>query len=155
MASGVRDDFTDRGSAFLLLTALAVSAFAATTFEIGWARLLAMVMGSSVYAYGTLVVVVLAGQGIGSVLYGRAQRTIEGHRRRFALLEFVIAFTVGSLDDCHAANPDPIPAFLPSVSGCVWAANRRALRSGSAGGVGSVAARRRDISGSGGQPRRH
>ena len=35
----------------------------------------------------------LAGQGIGSTLYGRAQRTIEGHRRRFALLEFVIAFT--------------------------------------------------------------
>ena len=35
----------------------------------------------------------LAGQGIGSAVYGRAQRTIEGHRRRFALLEFVIAFT--------------------------------------------------------------
>ena len=92
-ASGVRDDFTDGGSAFLFLTALGVSAFAATTFEIGWARLLAMVMGSSVYVYGTLGVVMLAGQGIGSAVYGRAQRTIEGHRRRFALLEFVIAFT--------------------------------------------------------------
>ena len=52
-----------------------------------------MVLGSSVYAYATLVVVVLAGQGIGSVLYGRSQRTVDGHRRRFALLELVIAFS--------------------------------------------------------------
>ena len=94
----VTDDFAgreiaDREIEFLLLSALAVSAFAATTFAIGWARLLAMVMGSSVYAYSTLVVVVLAGQGIGSVLYGRSQRTVDAHRRRFALLEFVIAFS--------------------------------------------------------------
>ena len=99
----VTDDFAGREIAdreiaereieFLLLSALAVSAFAATTFAIGWARLLAMVMGSSVYAYSTLVVVVLAGQGIGSVLYGRSRRTVDAHRRRFALLEFVIAFS--------------------------------------------------------------
>jgi spermidine synthase len=99
----VTDDFAGRGIAgreiaergieFLLLSALVVSAFAATTFAIGWARLLAMVLGSSVYAYSTLGVVVLAGQGIGSVLYGRSQRTVDGHRRRFALLEFVIAFS--------------------------------------------------------------
>ncbi len=91
--SGLTDKFDDRGIAFLLLSALAVSAFAAITFAIGWARLLAMVLGSSVYTYSMLVVVVLAGQGIGSVLYGRAQRTVDGHRRRFALLEFVIAFS--------------------------------------------------------------
>ena len=44
---------------FVLLLAFALSGFAAISFEVVWARLLAMVMGSSVYAFGTLIVVLL------------------------------------------------------------------------------------------------
>ena len=94
MPSGVTDDFSDHASGFLILIGFAVSGFAATTLAVSWARLLAMVMGSSVYTHGTLVVVVLTGLGIGSLLYGRAQRTPAEHQRRLAMLEFLIAFTV-------------------------------------------------------------
>ena len=78
-----------------ILIGFAASGFAATTFEVSWTRLLAMVMGSSVYAFGTLVVVVLAGLGLGSAVYSLTQRTAtaEEHRRWFAILEFLIACT--------------------------------------------------------------
>ena len=84
----------------LILIGFAASGFAATTFEVSWTRLLAMVMGSSVYAFGTLVVIVLAGLGIGSAIYSFTLRraTLDEHRRWFAILEFLIAFTAaGSL----------------------------------------------------------
>jgi spermidine synthase len=93
MQSGVTDDSSDPVIEFLILIGFAASGFAATTFEHCWARLLGMVMGSSVYTYGTLAAVVLAGLGLGSAFYGRAERTTDAHQRRFALLEFLIAFT--------------------------------------------------------------
>jgi spermidine synthase len=85
----------DRLIEFLILAGFAASGFAATTFEVSWTRLLAMVMGSSVYAFGTLVVVVLVGLGLGSSFYSLTLRktTTEGHRRWFAILEFLIACT--------------------------------------------------------------
>ncbi len=85
----------DRLIEILILIGFAASGFAATTFEVSWTRLLAMVMGSSVYAFGTLVVVVLAGLGLGSGVYSRTLRTAtaEEHRRWFAILEFLIACT--------------------------------------------------------------
>jgi spermidine synthase len=90
--SEVIGDFADRTTAFLLLIGFAVSAFAMATFEIGWVRLMEMVLGSSVYVHAAPGVVALAGVGIGSALYARKRRTIEAHQRWFALLEFMIAF---------------------------------------------------------------
>ena len=78
---------------FVLLLAFALSGFAAISFEVVWARLLAMVMGSSVYAFGTLIVVLLIGMGAGSAIYGRTPRTRETHRRTFGILEGFIALT--------------------------------------------------------------
>jgi spermidine synthase len=83
----------DQTTTFVLLAGIALSGFAAITFEIVWARLLAMIMGSSVYAFGTLVVVILLGLGTGSAIYGGVKRTAEGHQKLFALLEGLIALT--------------------------------------------------------------
>jgi spermidine synthase len=80
----------------VLLFALGLSGFAAVSFEIVWARLLAMVMGSSVYAFGTVVVVVLIGLGAGSAIYGARKRTTEGHRKAFAAIEGFIALTAAA-----------------------------------------------------------
>ena len=77
----------------LILVGFAASGFAASSFEVSWTRLLAMVMGSSVYAFGTLVVVMLVGLAFGAGIYSLAQRkaTTETHKRWFAVLEFLIA----------------------------------------------------------------
>jgi spermidine synthase len=89
VAAANRDPQTET----LILASFAASGFAATAFEVSWTRLLAMVMGSSVYAFGTLVVIVLLGLGLGSGIYGLALRkaTIHDHRRWFAILESLVA----------------------------------------------------------------
>ena len=140
----------------LILIGFAASGFAATTFEVSWTRLLAMVMGSSVYAFGTLVVVVLAGLGIGSAVYSLTLRTatVEEHRRWFAILEFLIAFTGGSLVDYLPRIPFLFIRYFPLFRGCISLADRCAFRCGGAVGAGSFAVLRRNVSGSAGQPRR-
>jgi spermidine synthase len=88
----------DPVTVFVVLQGFGLSGLAAMTFEVAWARLLAMVMGSSVYAFGTLVVVVLAGIGAGSVLYGRMRLGPGGHVLAFAVIELLIGlWTVVSL----------------------------------------------------------
>lgn len=88
----------DPVTVFVVLQGFGLSGLAAMTFEVAWARLLAMVMGSSVYAFGTLVVVVLAGIGAGSVLYGRMRLTPGGHVFAFVVIELLIGlWTVVSL----------------------------------------------------------
>ncbi len=81
---------SDPVAVFLALQGFGLSGLAAITFEVAWARLLALVMGSSVYAYGTLVVVILAGLGIGSGWYSRLRITARGHLVAFGVIELLI-----------------------------------------------------------------
>ena len=80
----------------IVLQGFALSGLAAIVYEVAWARLLAMIMGSSVYAFGTLVVVVLAGLAIGSGIYGRLRIASRGHLAAFAVLETCIAATAAA-----------------------------------------------------------
>ena len=59
----------------VLLAGVALSGFTTMVYEIVWARTLALVLGSSVYAFGAMLVVFLLGIGIGSALFGRLRRT--------------------------------------------------------------------------------
>ena len=79
------------GPVVLLLLGFALSGLAAIAYEIAWTRLLALVMGSSVYAFGTLVVVFLIGLGLGSALYGRFRLEPSGHLVAFGVMELCLA----------------------------------------------------------------
>lgn len=81
----------DPVAVFVVLQAFGLSGFAVITYEVAWTRLLALTMGSSVYAFGTLVVVVLAGLGIGSAAYARLRLSAAAHLVAFALLQCLIA----------------------------------------------------------------
>src|SRR5262249_15466912 len=81
----------DRAPILLLLIGFALSGLAAMGYEVVWARLLGLVMGSSVYAFGTLVVVLLTGLGLGSVLYGRLRFEPSGHFVAFGVIEIFLA----------------------------------------------------------------
>ncbi len=78
----------------LFLLAFAVAGFAVVIFQVAWVRLIAMVIGPSIYVYGVWVVVALTGIGIGSILYGVMRRAGEEHRRWLAGLEFLLALTM-------------------------------------------------------------
>ncbi len=53
----------------ILLAAYAASGFAALALEVGWTRSLVWVMGMDSYAFAAMLSVILAGIGIGSLLY--------------------------------------------------------------------------------------
>lgn len=82
----------DRAEAVLMSVGFGVLGFSSAIFGTSCVRLLAMVMGASVYVYSALIVVVLAAVGIGSMVYARAERSTEEHQRRLAALECGLAF---------------------------------------------------------------
>jgi spermidine synthase len=81
----------DGPPALPLLVGFALSGLAAMGYEVAWARLLGLVMGSSVYAFGTLVVVLLTGLGLGSVLYGRLRLEPSRHFAAFGVIQVLLA----------------------------------------------------------------
>lgn len=80
----------------VILQGMAASGLAVIGYEVAWARLLALVLGSSVYAFGTLVVVLLAGLGLGSWWYGQLRLSAEGHLVAFGILELLIGVTAAA-----------------------------------------------------------
>jgi spermidine synthase len=58
----------------VLLLATALSGFAAMVYEVAWSRILAMVLGSSVYAFGMMVLVFLVGISLGSSAFVRIRK---------------------------------------------------------------------------------
>jgi spermidine synthase len=62
-----------------LLAAVALSGFAAMADEVAWSRLLALVLGSSVYSFGLMLIVLLAGLAMGSSIFARIR---SGHAVR-------------------------------------------------------------------------
>jgi spermidine synthase len=56
-----------------LLAAIALSGFAAMVDEVAWSRVLALVLGSSVYSFGMMLLLFLVGLSIGSALFARVR----------------------------------------------------------------------------------
>ena len=57
-----------------MLAGIALSGFAAMTCEVTWSRVLALVLGSSVYSFGMMALVFLLGLSAGSALFTRLAR---------------------------------------------------------------------------------
>lgn len=75
----------------VLLVGTALSGFAAMLNEVVWARALALVLGSSVYALGMMLLVFLIGLGIGSALFARWRLSHRQTVATFALAQAGIA----------------------------------------------------------------
>ena len=88
----------------LLLVAIALSGFAAMVDEVTWARLVGLVFGSSVYAFGLMLLLFLAGIAIGSALFARIRRAEPARVLGLALLGNTFAALAGI-------------AFVPAAAG--------------------------------------
>lgn len=77
----------------LILVAFALSGFTSFLYEVAWTRALVLILGSSIYAFSTVLTTFLIGIAAGSHLYA----SIWAHRpatiRRFAWLQIGIAAT--------------------------------------------------------------
>lgn len=80
--------------AWPLLLGTALSGFAAMVGEVVWSRILVLSIGSSVYAFGVVVLVFLAGSAGGSALLGRLRPTAGEARRAFVWAQLGIAVWV-------------------------------------------------------------
>lgn len=90
-----RDLGTDLGTdVWPLLLGTALSGFAAMVGEVVWSRILVLSIGSSVYAFGVVVLVFLAGSAAGSALLGRLRPSAEEARRAFVWAQLGIAVWV-------------------------------------------------------------
>ncbi|HMH49936.1 MAG TPA: fused MFS/spermidine synthase [Candidatus Acidoferrum sp.] len=94
-ATTVDTAVTDRMSlgARLTVLALAVSGGVSMIYEVAWTRALALVIGSSTYAFTAMLVAVLAGIAGGSALYSGLWGTRRASPRTFAAIQAGIGVT--------------------------------------------------------------
>jgi spermidine synthase len=71
---GASEAAPSRASARVVLAATALSGFACMVDEVAWARLVSLVFGSSVYAFGLMLLEFLVGMAIGSAIFARIRR---------------------------------------------------------------------------------
>jgi spermidine synthase len=79
----------------LVLAATALSGFACMVDEVAWARLFSLVFGSSVYAFGLMLLQFLIGMAIGSTIFARIRRTAPRRVLGIALGAATFAALVG------------------------------------------------------------
>jgi spermidine synthase len=80
--------------AWLLL--FAAMGFTSLGFEVFWSRLLAIHIGSNVYAYGLMLSSILAGIGLGSLLYRRLPGASRRPRFWLGVVETLLALSIAA-----------------------------------------------------------
>ena len=75
----------------LAIMLIGLTAFASLLYEIAWTRVLVLVVGSSTYAFTTILVCFLLGIGLGSLVAAGRGRAIRERLMRVALLQSAIA----------------------------------------------------------------
>ncbi len=69
------------GTLLLTLLAICISGYTALTYEVAWTRILSLVLGSSIYAFTTMLTTFLLGIALGSALFthflGRIRRPVQ------------------------------------------------------------------------------
>jgi spermidine synthase len=113
----------------LLLGAAAVTGFCALSFEILWTRFLILILGTSVYAFSTVLALYLTGIGLGSLIASRWVDRAQRPLLRFGWLQVGLALLVVS--SLHAfrlvglRSTDPKFLYSPllragDVAGFFW-----------------------------------
>lgn len=83
------------GNQKIILLAFALSGFAALGYEVLWTRVLSLIIGSSVYAFTTMVVTFLAGIALGSFIMSRMLSKIKGREYLFfAIIQSAIVVSI-------------------------------------------------------------
>ena len=82
---------TDRKLRWAILFAFAVNGFIALATEVIWGRMLVLYQGTSIYAFSSMLGVVLAGIGLGSFWMGRSLGNLTNPLRTYARVQILSA----------------------------------------------------------------
>src|SRR5262249_61272315 len=77
----------------VVIAGFAVSGFVALSYEVIWSRVLALIIGSSVYAFSIMLSTFLVGLAVGSAVGSRIFDRLRKPLASFALLELVVGLT--------------------------------------------------------------
>jgi spermidine synthase len=121
------------GSRFVY-AAIALSGMAALGAEVVWTRLLALLLGGTVYTFSIILAVFLVGLGIGSALGALAARSASSPRRALGLCQVALiaaiawtAFMISQSLPYWPINPrlmhddSPWYTFQLDLARCLWA----------------------------------
>ncbi|MFY9552158.1 MAG: fused MFS/spermidine synthase, partial [Thermoanaerobaculia bacterium] len=92
-----------RVDARLVLWATCLSGFACMVDEVAWARLVSLVFGSSVYAFGLMLLLFLGGMSVGSAIFARLRRADPARVLGVALVANTLASLLGIAAVPHLA----------------------------------------------------
>ncbi|MBW2644906.1 MAG: fused MFS/spermidine synthase [Deltaproteobacteria bacterium] len=84
---------TGRWHSVVILVAFGLAGLASMMYEVGWTRVLALVLGSSTYAFSTMLVTFLAGIALGSFLFARLWGKRSVSLTVLGIVELAIGFT--------------------------------------------------------------
>jgi spermidine synthase len=82
-----------RQGMIVVLAAFALSGFIALSYEVIWSRVLALIIGSSVYAFSIMLATFLIGLALGAALISRFVDGIGNRIRLFAVVELGVGLT--------------------------------------------------------------
>ena len=86
-----------------VLVAIALSGFASLSLEVVWTRMLILVLGTSTYAFVTMLATFLTGIALGSLVARPAVDRLRNPRRAFGILQVAIgASTIATLPQIRA-----------------------------------------------------
>ena len=100
----------------VLLAGYGLSGLAAMAFQIAWARIIAMVLGSSVYAFALLVSAFILGLALGSQLVSRFVDRLRNPSLGFAIAQIGIGVTALAVIPVLQHFPDWMLQIVPGVS---------------------------------------
>ncbi len=93
------------GQITVVIAGFAISGFVALSYEVIWSRVLALIIGSSVYAFSIMLTTFLVGLAAGATIASRLVDRIRRPVRMFALIE--VAVGVSSLGGAYLFNDLP------------------------------------------------
>jgi spermidine synthase len=83
----------ERRVVLVVLAAFALSGFVALSYEVIWSRVLALIIGSSVYAFSIMLCTFLVGLAVGSTVGSRLVDRLRRPLAVFAILELLVGLT--------------------------------------------------------------
>jgi len=110
----------DRGRRGLLLFGYGLSGAAALAYEVVWTRVLASMIGSSVYAFSMMLTAFILGLGLGSLFFARASDRVRDPLRALALLQVGIAVTALAVVPLFTGLPFWFAGLLSELSESWW-----------------------------------
>jgi spermidine synthase len=108
---------------WVLLTSFAVSGFVALANEVIWSRMLILYQGTSIYAFSSMLAVVLGGMGLGSFIGSKMVQNLADPLRRLATLQLAVGlFQVVALRwyDRQGEGFFEAPIMLLGPLGFLW-----------------------------------